>query len=252
MEQSGANPFGEFFADPVYLSFKNHLYNYLLRKRAVKKIIRTDTPDMVLEVGSGISPVVTGFEKVVYTDISLAALQTMKRINRLGYHVVADGVNLPFKPDSFSHLVCTEVLEHIENDGNTLAEAARVLRRSGFLVLTFPHRKAFFTIDDRFVGHLRRYDLTEMIALLNNQGFKTTAIRKVLGPLEKVTMVIVLGALSLYRSRSQKRKVNSKLLEICLPVFKCVNKVYLILAWVDARMAPQRLSSVLLVRAVKA
>jgi hypothetical protein len=69
MRQSEANPFHEFFADSRYLSLKNHLYNYVLRKRAIEKRLQTGHMDMVLEVGSGISPTVTYFKKVVYTDI---------------------------------------------------------------------------------------------------------------------------------------------------------------------------------------
>jgi ubiquinone/menaquinone biosynthesis C-methylase UbiE len=253
MGQSRTDPFKEFFTDSRYLSLKNHLYNYLLRKRAIERRLQTESVDMVLEVGTGISPAVTYFKKVVYTDISLAALQTLKQTNNWGYHVVADGISLPFKSDSFSHVVCSEVLEHIESDEKVLGEAARVLRRSGSLILTFPHRKAFFAIDDRFVGHLRRYELGEMVTLLDNCGLRMTFVQKVLGPLEKATMILVTWILSVYRAKEQRstKQLNTRLLALCLPVFSCFNKVYAVFLRIEVCMTPQRLSSVLLLVAVK-
>jgi SAM-dependent methyltransferase len=253
MGQPRTDPFNQFFTDSRYLSLKNHLYNYLLRKRAIERRLRTESVDMVLEVGTGISPAVTYFKKVVYTDISLAALQTLKRTNDWGYYVVTDGNSLPFKSDSFSHVVCSEVLEHIESDEKVLGEAARVLRRSGSLILTFPHRKAFFAIDDRFVGHLRRYELGEMIVSLENCGLRMTYIRKVLGPLEKATMILVTWIISVHRVKEQRstKQTDTRLLALCLPVFRCLNKVYAFFLRLEAWMTPQRLSSVLLLVAVK-
>jgi SAM-dependent methyltransferase len=253
MGHSPANPFHEFFADSRYLSLKNHLYNYLLRKRAIEKRLKAGPVDMVLEVGTGISPASTHFKKVVYTDVSFTALQTLRRANGLGSHVVADGIMLPFKSGSFSHVICTEVLEHIENDEKVLSEAARVLRKSGSLIITFPHRKAFFAIDDRFVGHFRRYELEEMVTLLNKCGLRTTFVQKVLGPLEKVTMILLIWTLSMFRSTEQKpaKQVEVGLLGVCRPVFALLNKVYAFFAWLDACGAPQELSSVLLIAADK-
>jgi SAM-dependent methyltransferase len=253
MGQSRTDPFSGFFADSRYLSLKNHLYNYLLRKRAIEERLQADRVDIVLEIGTGISPAVTYLTRVIYTDISLAALQTLKRTNNRGYHVVTDGIDLPFKSDSFSHVVCTEVLEHIENDERALREAARVLRRSGSLILTFPHRKAFFAIDDRFVGHLRRYELDEMIALVSGCALKTTVIQKVLGPLEKATMILLISALSLYRSKERRpmKRADTRFLAFCLPIFRCLNELYALFIWLDARMTPRRLSSTLLLEASK-
>lgn len=50
----------------------------------------------------------------------------------------ADCHTLPFAAGSFDTVVCTQVLEHVRNPGRVLAEAARVLRPGGVLVLTAP------------------------------------------------------------------------------------------------------------------
>lgn len=54
---------------------------------------------------------------------------------------VADGLKLPFADDSFDAVICSEVLEHIEDYEGILAEIDRVLRPSGIFAASVP---AFF------------------------------------------------------------------------------------------------------------
>jgi ubiquinone/menaquinone biosynthesis C-methylase UbiE len=49
-----------------------------------------------------------------------------------------DAQALPFCDGAFSHAVCSEVLEHLEDDRRALAELWRVLRPGGVLALTVP------------------------------------------------------------------------------------------------------------------
>jgi hypothetical protein len=72
------------------------MYNYRLRKRAVGKSLVEEKPDLILEIGSGISPVVTRTNQILYTDLSYEALHILKRIHRKGQYIVADSTQLPF------------------------------------------------------------------------------------------------------------------------------------------------------------
>jgi len=63
------NRFETFFETGAYTDLKNSLYNYRLRKRSVTAKIQ-NAPGPVLEVGSGISPMITGRDAVVYSDLS--------------------------------------------------------------------------------------------------------------------------------------------------------------------------------------
>ena len=163
MDSNDSNRFADFFKEDKYLTLKNHLYNYLLRKRAIEKCLQRESPTMILEVGSGISPVVTKFNRTVYSDLSYEAIKILKQTQKTGYYVVADGMHLPFKSNGFSHIICSEVLEHLENDRQALKEMARTLKQpSGTLIITVPHRKCYFTNDDYFVKHYRRYELSEI------------------------------------------------------------------------------------------
>ncbi len=53
----------------------------------------------------------------------------------------ADACALPFPAGSFEAVVCSEVLEHIEDDAASLAEIYRVLADDGLLLLSVPHQR---------------------------------------------------------------------------------------------------------------
>jgi SAM-dependent methyltransferase len=233
---------------------KNLLYNYLLRRRAIRKCMHFQKRDRILEVGSGLSPMMDDSERIVYSELSFPALRTLKRRQGQGYFVVADAMHLPFKAGSFSQVICSEVLEHLPEDRPALREIASVIKPGGSLIITFPHRRSYFAGDDRFVKHFRRYELGEMKTNLNEAGLKTVEIQKVLGPLEKITMLSVISLISLFGrfwkgKRDSGQGVSSSVIVVTL--FGWLNRLYCVPIWLDARLSPRCLSSVLLICAVR-
>jgi hypothetical protein len=65
MNHSNANRFQDFFEESKYTLLKNYLYNYLLRKMAVEKSLQNENIKMILEVESGISPVMTRINLII-------------------------------------------------------------------------------------------------------------------------------------------------------------------------------------------
>lgn len=253
MNDFNTNRFQDFFEKNQYTDLKNFLYNYHLRKMAVEKNLQDKNKELILEVGSGISPVMMKSRDVIYSDLSFSAIKLLKSSYGKGYYVVADCMNLPFKSGVFSHAISSEVLEHLADDRQAIEEIARVVRSTGHFIVTFPHRKIYFAADDRFVGHYRRYEIDEMIDRLKYAGFRSMTIQKVLGPLEKITMCLVILCLrKIQRLRFQPLKVprNSVLLNIFSSIFKWVNQYFAIFAWIDARIVPRSLSTVLLVHSI--
>jgi hypothetical protein len=59
MMPAHANRFDDLFDNHKYITLKNYLYNYRLRKWAIEKILRNEDLVLTLEIGSGISLVVT-------------------------------------------------------------------------------------------------------------------------------------------------------------------------------------------------
>jgi len=258
MEHAENNRFQEFFKEEKYILLKNYLYNYLLRKMAVENNLKHDTPELILEVGSGISPVMTKTHHIIYTDLSFTAIQVLRHTHRKGLYVVADGTKLPFKEDVFSHTICSEVLEHIPDDMAAIQELARVMKPAGRLIITFPHRKFYFAIDDRFVKHYRRYEISEMDNKLKECGLKPISVQKVLGPLEKVTMCIVVICFSMlqkiiprkYKKENVKKARTKKIMKVVSFLFKWTNRFYMIIVWLDAKIMPRYFSTVLLMKCI--
>ena len=255
MEHDMNNRFQEFFKGDKYILLKNYLYNYLLRKMAFEKKMKNEMAGLILEVGSGISPVITKTNQIIYTDLSHTAIQILRYTHRKGLYVVADGTKLPFKADVFYHTICSEVLEHIPNDTEAIKELARVMKPVGRLIITFPHRKFYFAIDDRFVGHYRRYEISEMENILKEYGLKPISIMKILGPLEKATMCIVVICFSIIKKlRPQESKAektekiqNNTLMNLLSFLFKWANLFYMWFVWLDAKIIPRHFSTVILI-----
>lgn len=254
MRNCAANRFQDFFNDDQYQSLKNHLYNYLLRKKAVNKCLRDESPELILEIGSGISPLVTQFGTVVYSDLSFDAMQTLQKAQKAGHYVVADSMWMPFKTNTVSHVVCSEVLEHVKDDRLAIAEIYRVLHKpAGKAIVTVPHRRRYFGYDDRFVNHYRRYELPELKAKLRSAGLEPVLVDRVLGPLEKLTMIPVVFCFAVIQklksgANSDNRNRQRDLIKGLVFVFKWLNLIWEKIVWLDAKIMPRSLATVILVK----
>lgn len=249
-----SNRFHALFKTDAYILLKNDLYNYLLRKRAVAAKMADHCPGWILEAGAGISPVCQPTPKTVFTDVEISGLQTLKNTLAKGNFVVADGTALPFKKGVFSDCISSEVLEHIENDQLALQEMARVLVFGGRSILTFPHRKAYYALDDAYVNHYRRYNLAGISNQLKAAGLSPGPVQKILGPLEKITMMSVIFLIQAAGGKKSGGPFSSGLPVlpgISIFVFKWINRVFAVFAWLDAKITPRSMSSVLLIEATR-
>ena len=64
---------------------------------------------------------------------------------------------LPFEDDSFDLVTCLDVLEHVPDDRQALAEMRRVTKPGGWLLLTVPAYPALWSLHDVANHHFRRY-----------------------------------------------------------------------------------------------
>ena len=92
----------------------------------------------VLDVGCGQMPyrgMLPRQSSYVGIDIAAAGQFGMSRHPDI---VAFDGAVIPFPDATFDYVLCTEVLEHVENPGELIAEMRRVLRPGGLIVATVP------------------------------------------------------------------------------------------------------------------
>jgi SAM-dependent methyltransferase len=89
----------------------------------------------VLDVGAGEQPYRELFEHVDYvtSDWAHSVHPGARRVD-----IVAPADDLPVPEGSFDAVICTQVLEHVAEPGDVLAELFRVLRLGGRLFITVP------------------------------------------------------------------------------------------------------------------
>lgn len=104
--------------------------------------------DVVLDIGCG--PGRHTYEALrrgastVAVDLDAAVLKDVKAHGtELGYSeglccAAGNVLALPFRDESFEHVVAAEVMEHVRRDETALAELARVVRPGGTVVVSVP------------------------------------------------------------------------------------------------------------------
>ena len=123
----------------------------------------------VLEIGAGKRPRVP-IEGSFFVDLSWEAGRALALLGANA--MVGDAGALPFSSSYFELVVAAEVLEHIKDDQGALDEWSRVLKPGGRLFLSVPLYRHMWTIFDRMVGHLRRYEPRDLQVQLERAGFQ--------------------------------------------------------------------------------
>ncbi|NDJ61707.1 MAG: class I SAM-dependent methyltransferase [Chloroflexi bacterium] len=147
-----------------------------------------DKSDLILEAGSGLSAVVITLRRLGYRaiglDYAINALYTSRAYDPSLPLTAGDVHALPFADESLGAYLSFGVLEHFEHGmDDALAEAYRVLRPEGVLVLTIPYpqvvqrlvawrrrrRGESVLTDDAF--YERTYTRAQLIDAVTRAGF---------------------------------------------------------------------------------
>lgn len=108
-----------------------------------------------------------GVSRVVELDSSYR-LRTPTAIDPRQRFVAASLTNIPLADASCDLVFCSEVLEHIEDDGAALDELSRVLAPGGWLLISVPTPPAIFDS-----AHVREgYTAEELGTMLDRRGFE--------------------------------------------------------------------------------
>lgn len=74
-------------------------------------------------------------------------------------------------PGQYDGIVSVNVLEHIENDRETLSDLYKKLKPGGVLNLYLPAAQILYGHLDALVHHFRRYDRAELVTKVKDSGF---------------------------------------------------------------------------------
>jgi ubiquinone/menaquinone biosynthesis C-methylase UbiE len=158
---------------------KAMLYNpgNMLKREAILRLIlkgKYTQARRILDVGGGLGDMALtffhNFHKTmsgfyIILDISKNALKEAKKIQYFTCDFVqSDAKALPFKPEVFDIIICSEVLEHLD-DLAVLKEMAKALSWDGVIIITIPYLETELSEE-----HLMRYDFDSLSKLCKKAG----------------------------------------------------------------------------------
>lgn len=140
----------------------------------------------ILEVGCGIgnlTRLLVQAGKVVASDMNAQYLQRVG--DTFGSHSNLNGVllwdiqqDLSIElPLSIDTILCSNVLEHVEDDDAVLLRFYRFLPQGGRLILLVPALRILYNTLDRELGHFRRYTKRELIQKLERSHFRICSLK---------------------------------------------------------------------------
>jgi SAM-dependent methyltransferase len=139
----------------------------------------------ILEIGSGIGNIssvfLTNNATICLSDLRPEYCQDLNHKfshfkNLLGIEVM-DLIDPSFDRkyahlfDSFDTVFALNVIEHIENDRQAIANASKLLKQNGRLIILVPAYQSLFCLFDIEFGHYRRYTRTSLLKLLHRPEF---------------------------------------------------------------------------------
>ncbi|HSY48427.1 MAG TPA: glycosyltransferase [Thermoanaerobaculia bacterium] len=140
----------------------------------------------VLEVGAGsgtMTKFLYGRELIVATDKETPYIDRLRNAFRRRPGMMVERLDLD-RPDgpendavdlasyAFDTVLCINVLEHTTDDAAALRRANRLLAPGGRIIIFVPAGKDLFGTLDQGIGHQRRYDKDELVAMLQTAGFE--------------------------------------------------------------------------------
>jgi SAM-dependent methyltransferase len=167
---------GKSFYDQLYRQENRHWWFSCRRRLALDALRRfgVKPSGRILDMGCGTGGMLDELPALGLEfgfDISAQALGycRSRQHTRLTLGV---GEHLPYRDNRFDAVVSLDVLEHIEQDAQTLRGLYRICAPEAVVVITVPATPWLWTTRDDRLLHKRRYTKRELIAKARAAGFR--------------------------------------------------------------------------------
>ncbi len=133
-----------------------------------------------LDLGCGLKPFASSFNHAHYTgiDIEVSGRSCDMKVPDKYF----DGINIPYEDNMFDGVLCTQVLEHVENLDLLLAECNRVIKMGGDFVVSVP----FLFREHEQPYDFRRFTSYGLMLALTNNGFQVRTSLKYPSAIETI------------------------------------------------------------------
>lgn len=157
-------------------------YDYIYRKRLLKNFLMkmgiVASRKKVLDVGFGHGDLLFMFDltcELHGIEMSLSAVELARQQAQLrgyaNYRFIEHDLHylVPYPDESFDMVICSHVLEHLENDEPLLSDLYRVLKTEGYLFLFIPiHEKLVYT---KGAKHIQKYTVESLRQMVKGCKF---------------------------------------------------------------------------------
>lgn len=186
---------------------ENHWWFAARRAIAEKIIKQLDLPPdaRILEAGCGTGGNLSMLSR--YGQVQAMELDDLARqmANAKGITQVVSGElpnKVPFQPKQFDLIALLDVLEHVEDDCNTLKILGSLLKPGGVLLISVPAFPFLWSAHDDVHHHKRRYLLGELNSKLGNASLEVVYASY----FNTLLFPLIFGARLLGKLRSSKRE----------------------------------------------
>ena len=112
-------------------------------------------------------------------DISNKAIELAKGKEFISDLFVGDLLDRKTLPKrKFDVVVCSEVLEHIDDYKKAFDNIAGLVKKGGKILITVPHSMKYWTMHDKYAMHFRRYEKKEFENSIKRAGKEGFAIKE--------------------------------------------------------------------------
>lgn len=145
------------------------------RLRILETIVKKYPISSILDVGGGNGQITKFFQEKGVNSILLEPLSDGVQIahsNGVSHIIQGTLKSAAINANTIDNIGLFDVLEHVENDSELLANIYNCLKPKGLLIITVPALPVLYSKFDKEVGHFRRYKLNSLSKKLENVGFQ--------------------------------------------------------------------------------
>lgn len=168
--------------DPLWASYWSLVQQVGPLTHTRYRLILEEIPSLppkprILDVGCG-SGTLLKLLRRRFPDAQLQGVEVSSEARRIASDDIRDAIACgdivqlasEFDANSFDLLVCSEVLEHVQNPAQVMAAAAGLLKPAGIAVFTVPAGMRHWSSQDDAAGHLRRFEPSQFTDLMQQCG----------------------------------------------------------------------------------
>lgn len=165
----------------------------------IKRIIQANKDVNILDIGCGTGIMLEylkEFGTIQGLDFSEEAVNysALRLGDRVSIKLGNLSDNLPFENKNFDLITLLDVIEHLDNDTDTLKKAWHLLKEGGILICTVPAYQFLWSGHDVLNHHKRRYTLKELEEKISASGFsikKVSYFNTLLSPIVFLARLLV-------------------------------------------------------------